>query len=363
MNETSGWPPGAGEMAARVRRHDWSATPLGAISEWPQSLRTTTDLVLANAVPLNVLWGPSLVQIYNDGYRDLMGDRHPAGLGMPTRESWPEGWQVNQAIYDRVLHGETITSEDALYPGAASGVPAADVAAVSYSPVRDEAGIVAGVLVTCCRHFCDADAARRVTGLVHELQHRTRNLIAVVRAIARETVATTTTSDEFETRFGDRLEALSRIHGLLSRSAVEPITVDGLIGQELVALGTNSDRDRIHTVGQAVEVPAHLAQTLGLVIHELATNALRHGALSTSDGTLRIEWQRIGDDLQLVWNENGIQKERAKQAGTGYGRRVIEDALPYSHGATTSYVLNDEGLRCQISLPLGGATGAVHPPR
>jgi hypothetical protein len=81
--------PGGGELGALIRSHDWSTTPLGPIEGWPQSLRTAVSMVLYSDFPMIVLWGPSLVQIYNDAYRVLMGAKHPGGLGMGNRECWP----------------------------------------------------------------------------------------------------------------------------------------------------------------------------------------------------------------------------------------------------------------------------------
>lgn len=80
------WPAGNGEMAGLIRRRDWRPTVLGPIEAWPQSLRTTVDIVLASGLPMVALYGPDLLQIYNDRYRDLMGARHPGGLGQPTRD-------------------------------------------------------------------------------------------------------------------------------------------------------------------------------------------------------------------------------------------------------------------------------------
>jgi len=75
-----------GGMRALFRAHNWAATPLGAVKDWPFSLKTATDLILACEFPMIVLWGRGLIQIYNDGYRALMGRKHPHGLGQPTRE-------------------------------------------------------------------------------------------------------------------------------------------------------------------------------------------------------------------------------------------------------------------------------------
>ncbi|MBV9747180.1 MAG: PAS domain-containing protein, partial [Acetobacteraceae bacterium] len=142
------WPVHGGEMARLVRAHDWAATPLGAAETWPDSLKAVADLLLAGGFPMVALWGPDLVQIYNDGYRAIMGKKHPAGLGQPTRECWPEVWHINAPIYERVCAGETLTFRDKLYPITRHGVLEDAWFTLSYSPLRDEEGAVAGVLVT-----------------------------------------------------------------------------------------------------------------------------------------------------------------------------------------------------------------------
>ena len=142
------WPRGESEMARRVREHDWTATELGAMEHWPPSLKAIVDLLLPCGFPMIVLWGPDLVQIYNDGYRDVMGAKHPWGLGRPTSECWPEVWHINGPIYDRVRAGETVNVTDGLYPLARNGELEDVWFTLSYSPVRDEAGGIAGVLVT-----------------------------------------------------------------------------------------------------------------------------------------------------------------------------------------------------------------------
>ncbi|HEX8536127.1 MAG TPA: two-component system sensor histidine kinase/response regulator, partial [Cystobacter sp.] len=84
--------PGGGHMGARMRATDWALTPLGPVLSWQRELRTFVGMVLANHFPMNLLWGPDLVQLYNDAYIPLMGDKHPAYLGRPCREAWGEIW-------------------------------------------------------------------------------------------------------------------------------------------------------------------------------------------------------------------------------------------------------------------------------
>jgi signal transduction histidine kinase/CheY-like chemotaxis protein len=152
-------------MAERVRTHDWAATSLGAVATWPEFLKAVVELTLTSSLPMVVLWGPDLVQIYNDEYRELMGEKHPAGLGQPTHACWPEVWHVNEPIYERVRAGEAVTFEDALYPMAHDGTVAERRFTLSYSPLRDGTPEVAGVLVVVLRAPKPLRAARTESGL------------------------------------------------------------------------------------------------------------------------------------------------------------------------------------------------------
>src|SRR5260221_2115006 len=83
-----------GKMGAEVSAKDWSKTPLGPIDRWPQSLRTTISLCLASNFPISIAWGPKRVQIYNDGYWQICGDKHPASMGQDFKECWFTAWPV-----------------------------------------------------------------------------------------------------------------------------------------------------------------------------------------------------------------------------------------------------------------------------
>ncbi|CAN5908738.1 hypothetical protein BH11GEM1_BH11GEM1_35440 [soil metagenome] len=139
---------GSGEMKGRCRTFDWGSTPLGKVEQWPQSLRTIVSTILDSAFPNIVLWGPDLIQVYNDGYREVMGRKHPWGLGIPTRDCWPEAWAFNEPIYARVLGGETVAFDDVCIPLMRYGALEDFWFTLSYSPLRDETFGIAGVLVT-----------------------------------------------------------------------------------------------------------------------------------------------------------------------------------------------------------------------
>ena len=103
LKEHGGWPAGDGEMFRLVRDYDWAASPLGDVVTWPRSFRLAVELVLESPIAMILMWGPDLVQIYNDGYRALIGAKHPSGLGRPTHDCWPEVRSFTEPVYAAVL--------------------------------------------------------------------------------------------------------------------------------------------------------------------------------------------------------------------------------------------------------------------
>lgn len=136
-------------MAAIEALTDWSATPLGPVEGWSQRLKLMARMALASRFPVIVLWGPQLVQIYNDEYRRIfMGAKHPRGMGQPTAECWPEVWHLNEPIYRRVRRREAVYIEDQEYVLEPSGRPEVFYLTASFDPIEDDDGNVEGVLVT-----------------------------------------------------------------------------------------------------------------------------------------------------------------------------------------------------------------------
>jgi signal transduction histidine kinase len=141
---------GPGEMRARCRDFDWSATQLGPVNAWSQSLRTIVSTLLASRHPMFLWWGPKFVQIYNDGYRPSFGEggRHPTALGAEGPAFWTDIWGVIGPDVDGVRRtGEATWHEDQLVPIERNGRTEDVWWTYSYSAVRDDDGTVAGVLV------------------------------------------------------------------------------------------------------------------------------------------------------------------------------------------------------------------------
>jgi PAS domain S-box-containing protein len=195
--------------------------------------------------------------------------------------------------------------------------------------------------------------------LVSELQHRTRNLIAVIRSIAEQTLSTATSLQDFAGAFDDRLAALGRAQTLLSRPDADPITIETLVRMELDSVGAfGSDDHAISLSGPHVPIRPSIVQTLALALHELATNARKHGALATEGGRLKVSWniaeqKERGPVLHVQWIEDGPAAVPAAPASpAGFGRYLLERALPYL-GAATHFALGADGARCDIEVPLG----------
>jgi PAS domain S-box-containing protein len=141
---------GGGEMGALTRGYDWSATSIGPVDTWPQSLRTAVRILLNTNHPMFIWWGPDLIQFYNDAYRQTMGpERHPSALGQRGRDCWAEIWHIIGPQIEQVMSGGGATwHENQLVPVTRYGRLEQVYWTYGFSPI-DEADGVGGVLVVC----------------------------------------------------------------------------------------------------------------------------------------------------------------------------------------------------------------------
>ena len=141
-----------GEMGELTRNFDWENSIIGTPDSWPQSLRTTISIILNSKFPMFLWWGEKLLQFYNDAYRPSLGNngKHPEALGRYGEDSWPEIWPDIKPMIDHVFEtGEPLWRENAFLPIYRNGRLEDVYWTFCYSPVYDESGMVAGVLVTC----------------------------------------------------------------------------------------------------------------------------------------------------------------------------------------------------------------------
>src|SRR5262245_6211210 len=153
-------------MRELVRDKDWAGTPLGAAERWPQSLRTLVEICLASRFPAVIFWGPERVQIYNDGYRVILGAKHPRALGQRAAECWAEIWDVIEPMMASVFDsGEAVWLEDTQFSVERSGYLEEAYFTFSYTPVRDESGAVAAIFETVLEVTPQILARRRLAAL------------------------------------------------------------------------------------------------------------------------------------------------------------------------------------------------------
>lgn len=136
-------------MGELLRTTDWSKTPLGAPHTWPQSLQTTVAMVMDNPFGMYIAWGKEYIQLYNDAYRPILGStKHPQALGISTRETFSEIWNIIGSMFDSVMEGKAVGFPDFMLPLNRNGYIEECFFDFSYSPIRKDNGEVGGVLVT-----------------------------------------------------------------------------------------------------------------------------------------------------------------------------------------------------------------------
>jgi PAS domain S-box-containing protein len=594
-------PSTTNEMKKRIRDFDWAKTAVGHTDEWPVCLRCAVDIVTASPVPMVLLWGPTGVMIYNDGYAVFAGSRHPKLLGMPVLEAWPEAAEFNRRVLDTALAGEAMSFRDKHFSLKRRGVPEDVWMNLDFSPIRDEDDKPTGVLaiVVDTTPWVHAERAQResesrfrtladniaafawmadeigniywynkrwfdYTGLpfdepkqwgwpqlqhpdhvdrvmekinrclttgevwedtfplkgrdgvyrwflsrampirdeggnvirwfgtntditehleeaerntqlativgtsadaiismstdgiiqswnpgaenmfgytadevigkserllfaddagdefeekyrhlmhgkhvlrdtmrrrkdgsmldvainvapmrrpdgifgfsaifrditerkrvekhlrmvMRELSHRTKNLLAVIVAMVRQTARTSTDVSVLQSQLIQRLQSLSASHDLLVAEDWTGASLEELVRAVLQPFIGNSS-EALECRGQPVFVNATAAQNLGLALHELATNAAKYGALSTSAGRVLVSWGFEPDDngtlrLVLRWEERGgpnVEPPSIK----GFGHVVIERVVGQALSAKVEYQFAPEGVQWSISMPL-----------
>jgi len=206
-------------------------------------------------------------------------------------------------------------------------------------------------------------AERRQRLLLGELTHRVRNTLAVVQAIARHTMRNSQSKEDFVARFEGRLSALAGAHALLVGSDWKGADLAELARQQLAPHITDNP-DRLRLKGEAILLSADLATPIGLVLHELATNAAKYGSLSVATGTVGVSWTiSAGSNprmLKLVWQESGGPPAGTANTG-GLGNALIDRVIPRAH---VEREFRPQGLVCTIELALpepadDGAAGQV----
>ena len=292
-------------------------------------------------------------ELVNAAYQQLVGDR-PL-LGVPARDAVPEIYRDYGAVLERayatgeafVGHGLAVTVVDQV------GDSQQRYLDFVFQPLTDGAGKVFGIFLE------GADVTERIRAeqnqrlLMRELQHRIKNTLATVRAIAARSARTTPDPQVFIRAFEDRLIALAASHELLTQGGWEGADVRDLIERELRPY----DVSRVRLAGDRHQVPPQAAVPLSLAIHELATNAAKYGALSVDGGRVDVEWwteEKMGHHrLRIHWRESGGPPVEGPSR-LGFGTELLDGMM--RRGADPVLDFARTGLRCTFELPLGQPT-------
>jgi PAS domain S-box-containing protein len=195
-------------------------------------------------------------------------------------------------------------------------------------------------------------AEERMRQLVHELDHRVKNVLASVATVAQRTGDGSASMEEFLRSFDGRIQAMANAHALLSRSRWQGASLADLVHKEL-APWTGTGNTTVE--GPEVLLAPAATQPMAIVLHELATNASKYGALTTPQGRISVRWsvRREGDApsvLVLDWIESGGPAVAAPSQ-PGYGTGIIRNLIPYEIGGTVELALDATGVRCRVELP------------
>ena len=201
---------------------------------------------------------------------------------------------------------------------------------------------------------------QHVTSLLREMSHRSKNLLSVIQAIARQTVRTAGSVDEFARRFVPRLHGLATSHDLLIEQGWQGAPLAALVRVHLAPF-FEGDSSRLQISGPDIMLSARAAQAIGLALHELATNAAKHGSLSRLAGKVVIKWeiepdQDRADRLRLTWSEHGGPPAKSPSS-KGFGHIVIERIVADSLNGDVSISYPPEGLTWTISAAVANVIG------
>ena len=222
---------------------------------------------------------------------------------------------------------------------------------VRLTPYRNTNQKTDGVVVAFINITSLVNAEQRQGVLIAELQHRTRNLLSVIQSVAQQTLERGPALD----RFISRMAALGRLQGLIGEANGDRVDFKDIVQLEFEALGV-AGSERVVISGPPAPLAFRSMQTVALVLHELATNAVKHGALKDAAARLEFSWD-IGPDnegspaLRLRWHESGLTCA-PDPSRTGFGRELIEKALKFTLHAHSELAFRPDGISCRIEIPL-----------
>lgn len=340
-------------MARRVAAFDWGATPLGPIGEWPAALRTAVALTLDSGFAKCLCWGPTHIAIYNDAFEPILGNKGDC-LGLPFSVIWQEAWTSIGPIASRAMAGEATFIKDfpLMVLRSDHGMEEAFFT-FSYSPVKDETGRICGFMYTVMETTERVRYERRAAISNRELVHRMKNSYALVSAVVRQSARRATTVEELTEKLLNRLADMGEAQDILSLRTRTHATIGEVIDRVRERLDDKGDR--FSTSGPTIFLTDEQTFALTLALFELATNAVKYGALSVEGGHVSVEWSSTQDSpnqtLTLCWREqNGPPVTPPRHRG--FGSFLVKQLLAAEFGGDVALDYAADGLVCTLKATL-----------
>lgn len=347
------------DRAVQLHETDGNVVPIGGPMRSQETLRERERWFrqVLSALPAAVYTTDAggRLTYYNEAAADLWGQRPMIGSS-----EWCGSWKLFWPDGTPMAHADspmaTALKEDRAVRGIEAACERPDGTRVPFipypTPLHDEAGRLVGAVNMLVDITERKRGEERQHLMVRELHHRVKNTLATVQAIMGSTARSATSIDEFQNALIGRISALAKTHVLLSDE--EPVGFADILHSELDVFDDGND-NRINLSGPPVEIPPQLAVTLGMAVHELTTNAVKHGALSVFGGKVDVTWsETIEADrrrLDFEWTESGGPKV-VKPKKQGFGVRMLEFVLRGQIQATTQIEYKPKGVRVRVSVPM-----------
>jgi two-component system CheB/CheR fusion protein len=294
-------------------------------------------------------WNAGAQKIYGYTASEMLGQPMATLLDDVQIDEWP-------ANLARLRQGEPVTDIDI------SRVTKGDrviFVSLTISPMRDSQGVIIGASAVARDIAIRKIAEKHAEMLMAELDHRVKNILAVVSSVVTQTLRAAGTAEVARAEIEGRIQAISRAHGLLTE-------LGGVEGSllELVATELQPYRQRENVVmsGADVVLSSRASLSLALAIHELATNSAKYGSLSIEAGHLEVSWCVTGangkSELEIMWLESAGPPV-APPTRRGFGTKLIELSLVRGLNATVNREFPETGVRCEISVPFTEDIGRV----
>ncbi|MCL4766082.1 MAG: PAS domain S-box protein [Hyphomicrobiaceae bacterium] len=291
-----------------------------------------------------------VIATWNAGAEQTFGCSSSEAVGMSLQELFADdGLADHGRIRTAMQAGETVRLESLCRSRDRHPMEVAIVA----NPVRSPSQSIAGYSITIRDISARKEHDRHLASVMRELTHRSKNLLAIIQAMARQTALRSDGIADFETRFSGRLQSLSRSHELLISNDWEGALLGDLVAMQRSAFGAR--HSRIRASGPDIFLRPEAILNIGLALHELASNAERHGALSTTAGRVELGWtvERRKDGAQrlmIVWRERGRQSA-GDLLHRGFGRDILEHVAPTALGAGVVLKGIPDGLLWALDVP------------